>query len=380
MVRRGHHEGTRHKRTDGRWEWRITLPDGKRRSFYGKTEREARDKKNAALKDAAAGLQLDGERITVAQYLDGWLLVSAERVRPTTLHTYRRHITDHIVPHIGTIRLRDLTAAQVNRMLAAWITEGLAPTTTNGMRSTLRVALSAAEREGLVLRNAAKLSTPRRTDGLRVVPYTPEEARQLIEYSREHPMGPLIALALATGLRQGELLALRWSDIDLDARTLHVRRTLTWLVGERPVFGDPKTQGSRRSVRLTTVALDALRRQRALVAGYRLLMGQRWPEGDLVFPTGEGTPLRAASVYQRTRKLMDEAGVPLKRFHDLRHSTASFLLGEGLDLFAVKEVLGHSSIATTADIYGHLGDRLASTVADAIDNVLGEDEGLRAVK
>lgn len=378
MARRGHGEGTKHRRSDGRWEWRLTLPDGERRSFYGKTEREARDKKNAALLAIERGEAITSASPTVAAWVQTWLDASAERVRPSTLAMYRRVLTLHVVPRLGRVKLRDLTAAQVNRSLAGMVADGLAPSTANRVRGVLRAALADAQRQGIVTRNAASLATPRREAGERVAPYTPEEARQLIARSREERYGPLLTVALATGLRLGELLALRWEQVDLDARTLRVVATLTW-EGTTPVYGPPKSASSRRTVRLTGVALDGLRRARAMVATWRLAF-RDWQDHGLVFPTMKGTPQHAGNVTPRCQDVMRRAGVPVKRFHDLRHFFASTMLAEGVDMYVVKEMLGHSTISTTVDIYGHLVERAASDAADALDRALGDDDsGLRAV-
>ncbi len=137
-TRRGHHEGTSYHRSDGRWEWKETFPNGRRRSFYGKTEREARRKAKQALRDYEDGLSRRGEKLTMRTYLADWLeTTAAERVRPSTLESYRSHVEYHIVPAIGSIQLRQLTATDVNRMLAALIRKGVSPATANRVRATL---------------------------------------------------------------------------------------------------------------------------------------------------------------------------------------------------------------------------------------------------
>lgn len=376
MARRGHGEGTRHRRSDGRWEWRITMPDGRRRSFYGKTEREARDKKNRALREAETGYVPDA-RLTVGAYLARWLVeVAPERVRPTTLRRYVSHVEAHIAPELGDVKLARLTTAQVNRMLSGMIEGGLKPSTVNVVLSTLRTALAQAEREGLVSRNVATAATARRVVVSRAEPYTVDEARALISGARDHREGPLLAFLLATGLRIGEALALRWAHVDFDARSMRVEATLTWRAGNprTPVFGPPKSETSRRVVRLTGVALDALRRQRAQVNGWRLLGGPHWDHYDLVFPTMRGRPRDLTNVTRGVRAAMELAGVPVKRIHDLRHSTAAFLLASGMSMFEVKEMLGHANITMTIDTYGHLSEARAVEVADAIDRALGDDK------
>ena len=382
-TRRGHHEGTSYQRPDGLWQWRATFPDGRRRSFYGKTRREAKRKADDALRDFESGLTARSERMTMQAYLSHWLEdTAASRVRPSTLESYRSHIDHHIVPALGTIRLRDLSATDVNHMLASIVRSGVSPTTANRVRATLRTALTSAVKSGMILRNAATLSDARKERRHRITPLTAEQARQLIQATRDDRLGPLIAVALATGMRQGELLALRWSDIDLENRVIHVHRTLTWRKGgpddDRkmiPVFSDPKTEQSRRSIRLTHSAIEALHRQRAqLIEMEQAATVANWkpiPGEDLVFPSSHGTPQSGPNVTHRLHALLEDAGLPQQRFHDLRHATASMLLAEGVDLFTVKEILGHSQISLTANTYGHLTDKLADDAATRLNRALG---------
>ena len=371
MVRRGHGEGSRHRRADGRWEWRITLPDGTRRSFYGKTEREAREKKNQAIREAEAGIVTDA-KLTVGAYLARWLGSQAERVRPSTWGRWERTIRLHVEPHVGRKKLKELSVGDVDTLLSRLVSGGMKPSSVNQVRSMLRTALTQAEREGLVLRNVAGLAVPRRSERTHVEPYTIEEARRLLAGSRDHRQGPLIALALATGLRRGELLALRWDDIDGDR--LRVERTVQWRKG--PQVGPPKTGAGRRAVLLNRVALDALSRQRVRVNEARLLAGPQWQDMGLVFPNRHGGYQVDANVTASVKRAMAGAGVPVKTVHALRHTAASLLLAEGMTLYDVRHFMGHSSIAMTSDIYGHLVESRAATVATALDDALD----LRRVK
>lgn len=379
MLRRGHMEGTKHKRTDGRWAWQIML-GGKRRTFYGRTEKEARAKKNRAIRDYEQGVRHGNARLTVGAYLDAWMDQTArQRVRPSTLASYRGHIETHIKPAVGHIRLSELGAGDVNRMLTAIVDSGRSPRTANHVRGTLRTALRSAVRDGMVARNAAQLSDARRETRERVVPLTPDEARRLIADTRDDPMGPLLTMALASGMRQGELLGLQWSDIDADSRTLRIERALTWREGKEGeptrvwVFGEPKTEQSKRSLRLSRIALEALARQRGVIQGMMVIAAGRWRDHGLVFPSSVGTPLNPSNVTHRCERLMRASGIEGKRFHDLRHSATSFLLAQGMDLFVVKEILGHSQIAQTANTYGHLLDSVADEAAEHMDRALGGD-------
>lgn len=385
-TRRGHYEGHRYQRADGRWEWKITLPNGARRSFYGRTERQARDKKNQAIRDYEAGLAQNRERMTVNQYLREWLEHTAkERVRPSTYESYRSHIGVHIEPTLKGIRLRELSPDQVNKMLTHIVKSGASPATANRVRATLRTALSSATKSKYVTHNAAALSEPRKERKGRIEPLTIDQARMLIRETRDDRIGPLIEIAIMTGMRQGELLALRWDDVDLEKGVVHINRTLTWQKSEEgthrktiPVFSDPKTEQSRRSIRLTNDAVKAFSRQRRKAGELQQAATvKNWhpiPDEDLVFPSAHGTPLNSSNVTNRLKELLERLELPHQRFHDLRHLTASLLLAQGVDIFTVKEILGHSQISLTANTYGHLTDKLAHDAAERLNRAFSDDD------
>lgn len=385
-TRRGHREGTKQLRKDGRWEWKITLPDGSRRSFYGKTEREAREKKNRAIRDYEAGLLRDSEKLTVNQYLDRWLEDTArDRVRPSTLMAYTSHIEIHIKPAMKGIRLRELNAEQVNRLLSGIVRDGKSPTTANRVRATLRTALASAVKARMLTFNAAALSDARKEQKKRVKPPTVEETQALIRYVEKDRMGPLIITAIYTALREGELLGLTVDDIDLEEETIEVNHTLTWIRNPDgdspkwiPVLADPKTEASRRKNHLPKPAVAALKRQREIVREMEVAAtGARWkpePGMDMVFPSTVGRPQNASNMTNRFSTLVEGAGLPHIRFHDLRHLSAALLLAEGMDIFAVKEYLGHSQISQTANTYGHLMTKLSKSAASALNTAIFDDD------
>ena len=375
-TRRGHGEGTYGKRKDGRWEARVTFDDGGRRTYYGRTQTEVRAKATQARKDFAEGLDLKSQRVTVERFLTRWLDDTAkQRVRPSTYASYKGHIEHHLIPRLGRHRVRDLSVQHVNAMLAALVNEHnehrISPTTANRVRATLRTALASAMRWGIVSRNVAALAEPRKESRTRIAPLTPAQARAFIAATADDRLGGLYYVAIATGLRQGELLALRWEDVDLDAGRLTVRHTLT-RNGQEWAFSEPKTDQSRRTVALTPGAIAAVKRQRTRTLEAQLLAGARW-QGDryrLVFPSTVGTPQNNANVTSRLQALLAKHKLPRQRFHDLRHLAASLLLSEGETLFGVKELLGHSQISLTADTYGHLTEQGASAAADRMERAL----------
>lgn len=375
--------GVYHNAERDRWEQRLSL-DGRRVLVSAKTPGEVAEKVADLLQRRERGLPPVDERLTVAQYLDWWLdYAAAPSLKRSTLTTYRHIIEGHIVPHIGTRPLVQLSPADVTRMLGAMTVRrgdaevAAATNTQRAARSVLRRALRRAQVEGLVTRNVAQLA-----DGVRVVTregrtMTPDQARAFLDHARTDRLGAAWEVMLALGLRRGELLGLAWSDLDLDGSlpTLRVSRTLQRLPGEGLVVDTPKTKGSARTVALPAFAVEALLRHRAHQLAEAEQAADEWvelPLGlDLVFRTPFGTAVDPANFKAHTRRLTSEAGIGVWTPHELRHSAASILLAAGVPLKVVSETLGHSSIRITADVYAHLLAPARKEAADAAQRVLG---------
>jgi len=204
-----------------------------------------------------------------------------------------------------------------------------------------------------------------------VKPLSAGQSRELLVGARDDTLGPLYAVALATGLRQGELLGLRWSDVNLTDRVLSVNVTLQ-RVDKKFRLLEPKTRQSRRKLKLSQTAVEALQRQHVLQAKMGLAMGAAWDNAlDLVFTRESGEPLEGTSITKRLKRLQVRLGLPATRFHDLRHTYATLQLEHGESLFGVKEALGHASIAITANVYAHITPAMQQGAADRIDQALG---------
>lgn len=215
------------------------------------------------------------------------------------------------------------------------------------------------------------LVSPPHAEGFEIKPLTGEQAYQLLEIARGHRLEALFAVALATGMRRGELLALKWQDINFATGILQVRRILTRVPSKMPGKGfeesEPKTQKSRRSIVIAAFALEALKQHRIHQLEAKLKAGALWQDHDYVFCTSIGTHLNPSKdVLDQLKMLLKEAGLPDIRFHDLRHSAATLLLSEGVHPKVVQELLGHSNISMTMDVYSHV---LPSMLKDAISRL-----------
>jgi len=201
----------------------------------------------------------------------------------------------------------------------------------------------------------------------------PEQARQFLDTAKGERLEALYTVALSLGLRMGEALGLRWQDVDLDRRTLTVNRILERIgrgQGSKLLLVEPKTSRSRRTVNLPDAAIRALRGHKVRQLEERLMAGSRWQDNGLVFPNTLGTPLEPHSLHDDFKRILVKAGLPDIRFHDLRHSAASLMLALGIPLRSIQDILGHSSIALTANLYAHVGEQLRREAADAMDGLL----------
>jgi integrase len=369
--RRSRGEASVYPTKDGRVRGAILLPhpDGTptiRRYVSGRTRADVVRKLDELRREAEAGFPT-GQ--TTGDYLARWIVAVEPDLAAATHREYARHVRDYWST-LAPIPLTQLTPAHVERVMAELRRRPLSNQTIRHARSTLRRALTDAQRHGLVNRNMAALAKPPKLERREMRALSAAEAGRLVTATADEPLGPVFATAVGTGLRLGELLGLAWSDVDLEARKLTVRRSLARARGGGWGLGEPKTKGSRRTVMLPAIAADALRRQKARQAADRLAAGTAWQDRlGLVFTDALGRPLDPPTVSRMFRLTSDRLGLGV-RLHDLRHTAASLMLAAGVPLKVVSEALGHSSIAITADVYSHVTPDLRREAADAMDRAL----------
>ena len=373
-VKRGQGEGSIYKRKDGRWVAVANLgyQNGKlkRKSYYGESRKEVSDKLTAALSDLKKGIPIITDRQTLAEFLWSWLSdVAKPSVRPKTFKTYSYLVRIHIEPSLGNRNLVKLGPQDIQRFLNDKGQSGLSPKTVRHIHATLRSALNVAMKWGLVSRNVATLVATPRLQKKEVRTFTPEEARTFLEVIRGDRLEALFSITLALGLRQGEVLGLRWQDIDFDSRTLRVSVALQRIDKEFQLV-EPKTERSRRTLPLTETIYSTLRAHRSRQLEEKLAAGPYWPENGLVFTTRIGTPLEPRNVVRKYKALLKKAELPLYRFHDLRHACASFLIAQGVPARTVMEILGHSQISLTMNTYAHVMPAMKQDAVDLMDAIL----------
>jgi integrase len=322
------------------------------------------------MNQADAGIRPIVARQTVGAWLDEWLTdyVAPQR-RPRTVESYRDTVDRYIRPAIGNLPLAKLQPEDIQRMLHRPGPRGpLSGTTAHYVYAVLRIALGRALKSGRVVRNVAMLVDAPRKSTPEMHPLTAKQARTFLNAVQGDRYGPLYTLAIATGMRQGELFGLRWSDVDLDRGVLTVRHTLQRGTRE---LAEPKTERARRMLRLGVSAVGVVREQRRRQLEERLAAGRKWADRDLVFTTGTGTALDSQNVTKALQASLRRAGLPHQRFHDLRHAYATLMIEDGEELAVVSRSLGHADLSTTADVYAHLTNRMQERAAARMDSILG---------
>lgn len=376
--KRGHNEGSIYQRADGRWCCQVSQANGKRRYLYGKTRREVAQQLSRVQREQQEGLPSGDARQTLGAYLLEWL----EGIRPPELaeSTWKRYdeiVRLYLIPDLGLVKLTRLQPQQVQQFYSDLQRErGLSSTTAHHTHAVLHRALEVAMRYGLVARNVCDLVKAPRMREHSIHPLSREEARLYLEVVSEHRLAALYTLAVATGMRQGELLALHWRDVDLEhgdhGEGGRLSVTSNLYVHDRvAVFKAPKTKGSRRQIAFSAQMAEVLRAHRQRQRLERLSAGPSWSEHDLVFATEVGLPLHPGTVYHQHRRFLVAAGLPVIRFHDLRHTAATLLLAQRVNPKVVSEMLGHASVSITLDIYSHVLPDMQEDAAAAMAKALG---------
>lgn len=348
----------------------VTDPNtGKRRTVYGKTSKEVQAKV-AELKVAfAKGQTVPEGKQTLKDYLTSWLETVALEIRPSTFNRYAMHVNYHLIPALGARKLAQLTPQQVQTFYAEKVKSGLSPTSVRFTHAVLHRALKDALRLGLVPRNVTDQAKAPRPAHKEMVVFSEEQAQRFLEAVAPDRLAAIYALALTTGMREAELLALHWRDVDLERGVLVVRWSLQRIGGKKTLMAEPKTKASRRTIGLSQTARIALRTHQRLQGMESQRAGALWREHDLVFCNEAGEELRLAALYHQFQNYIKALGFPRMRFHDLRHTAATLLLARGINVKVVSEMLGHSSVAITLQIYAHVTPHMQQAAADVMDAV-----------
>jgi len=341
-----------------------------------KSKKEAQTALAAWLADIDRGTAVDRSRQMVAETVHYWLETYARpNLRPKTVQTYAEVIETHLVPGLGHIAVQGLTSVQVQAFYSRMLAEGIGPWTVRYCHQRLSQALKQAMRLGIVVRNVCEAVDPPRLPSHEMQTWDAAQARHFLDVAGESGYGPIWVLALATGMRRGELLGLRWGDVDLERGLVHIRQTVV-RVDTGVAFSRTKSAAGHRSVRIQPAVVALLRAHRTQKEEERLTLGAAWQDHDLVFAAANGEPINPSNLRRDFLALIERADVPLIRVHDLRHTHVSLALASGAPLGPVSEAIGHAQKSLTLNVYSHILPAQQSDVANKISEVLfGEHDG-----
>lgn len=377
--KRSNGEGTVRQRPDGRWEARLAYTDPitdetSRSSFYGSTEKLAKDKMRAALKRLEEGAPVKDATATVGAWIVEWLATSLEASterKDSTKSLYRSLANSHLVPGpFGAVALDKLRPSHVERLVLALRAKGLADSTVRSTYTVARAALNGAVRDGLLARNPALVVKRPKVGYTEARHLSPAEVVALLSEAKSSPHYPALALLAATGLRRGEALALKWKDLDLEVGVLEVNGTLSRSGGQL-VTTRPKTERSRRTVPLSPSTVALLKATRQTQREQRMRAANIWTDTGYVFTTPSGQPVDPRNLFRSITLAARKAGLHGVGLHTLRHSAATAWLDGSVNIKAVSDLLGHSSISITGDIYGHTSDASARAAITLLSDAIG---------
>jgi integrase len=390
QKRRGPNEGSIYKREKTRvlkdgttvktvyWTGELYFgrDDGGKKVVHrvsGKSFKEVQEKLDRLKADRTAGTLAEPSRETLAQFLEHWLRDSVKHsVRPTTFRSYESNVRIHIAPELGSLPLKKLAPAHVQQLYARKLESGLSPRSVQYIHAILHRAMGQALKWGLVPRNVCDAVDRPKAAKKQMRVLALQQVDILLQAAQGDRLEALYILAVTTGMRQGELLALCWDDIDLEGGVIHVHQQLQHLPGAGFRFSPPKSSRSRRTIKLAVMVVEALKQHRRRQAGERLALGEAWRNThNLAFVTPVGTPLEGTNLLKRHfRPLLKKAGLPPIRFHDLRHTAATLMLQGGVHPKIVQETLGHSQISLTLDTYSHILPSMQEDAAAKMNTLL----------
>lgn len=370
--------GTITKRKDGRYQAAVYVlqPDGTRaRKFaYGKTWAECDAKRRELLDKVDQGVPVPTKSAKLSEWLPYWLenIIKPRRKR-TTFAKYEVHVRLYLVPMLGSKRLESLSVADVRRFLVQ-LEKKTTTATAKESHRVLRTALTAACREELVMRNVATLVEPPSVDAREMSPWSLDETLDFLGAARKDPLYAAFVLAIALGFRRGEIVGLRWENLDLDKREIRVRTQRQRVRGE--VYeDDPKGRRRKQTLPLPAICIAPLRWQRMRQSAQRDRAGAAWNETGYVFTTRTGQPIEPRNLYRSFTRVADSAGLRVIRLHDARHGCATLLTAAGVAPRVVMEILGHSQIAVTMNVYTHVVQDTQREAVSHMDRLLKRRPG-----
>ncbi len=368
--RRGNHEGSLYfHKTRSRWCAQLSL-NGHRITKYAKTRVECREWMKETLAKIDVGLTYEGTQYTVERFIEIWLNGKELSRRPNTVLQYKQLTNQHILPYLGKMKLQDVHPGHIKQLYALKRDEGRGARTVQLIHAVLHNVFKQAVREGILGRNPAEAVERPRVEQSEMKILTEEQSRQFLIAVEGSRFKAIYYLALTTGMREGELLGLKWSDLNQNKGSLFVQRQLQQIAGQGYVLVPPKTKAGRREIKLgqgTLLQLEAHRERQKIE---QAAADERWQDNDLIFPNSLGTPLDHKPILTEFKRILKHTGLPNIRFHDLRHTSLSTLMENGTPVNTVQRRAGHAMASTTMNIYGHATIHSQDEAAEKIEELL----------
>ena len=368
--KRGNNEGTIYQRSDGTYRAQISL-DGHRLSHSAETHKECLDWVRKISQQVDDGLTYEGAKTTLEKFIKEWLTMKSTVVRPSTIRQYRQLARDYILPYLGKKRLLKIRPDLIQMLYNKHTSNGVSPRTVQLVHAVLRGSLNHAVNLGLLTRNPTTVAVPPKPEPKekQILDETQIQILLLTAQDVQPEFLPLYQLALTTGMRLGELLGIRWDDLDWDKKTLTIQRQLKRVKHKGLVLQPPKTRAGRRTIRLGPTTWSLLKTHRKTQFQERFCRDPDQGAIDLVFTQESGAPRGPRQVQKAFKALLELADLPEMRFHDLRHTAATHMLANGVDLLTVSRRLGHSRASTTLDTYAHMVTGTQEKAAAVMDEI-----------
>ncbi len=367
--KRGRNEGSIYKRQNGTWRAQIYI-DGDRLNFGAKTKSECLKWLREIQSQIDLGLNFKSGKVSLSDYLASWMSTHEITLRDHTINRYKQLIRNYIDPDIGEIQLFKLHLSRVEQYYVELIERNVGVRTIREIHAILRKALNKAVTYGYIVRNPVQGAALPKYRHKEMQVLNESQVGQFLITAHSSPKRSLYHLAVITGMRQGELFGLQWDDLNWIRGEIQVKRQVQRVPRQPWKFVEPKTKAGRRSILLGDASLGALRWQKENLEVLRKAAGKKWQEFNLVFPSAVGTPFNPSNLRIDFNRVLDQAGLPRIRFHDLRHTAASIMLNHGVPVIVVSKILGHEKPSTTMNIYGHLINEMQQEAVRVMDDLL----------
>ena len=369
--RRGNKEGSIYQRTNGTWRAQVTI-GGKRLSFTGSTQKECRKWIRDTARRIENGLNFEGATIQYSEFLENWLASIQHSLRDATWRQYCQLVRDYVIPTLGGTRLMELHPANIQALYDKLIRAGKGLRTVQMVHIVIHRSLKQAVKVGILNRNPDEATNPPKPKRREMEFLDEAQVQKLLiaaEQSQQRHLA-LYQLAVSSGMRQGELLGLKWSDISWVNHQIQIKRQLKRLPKNGFEFAPPKTKSGVRTIAVGEQIISGLQKHRKLISAEMHSWSDDVEDHDLVFPNPQGHPTNSRYLLTQFKQLLREANLPILRFHDLRHTAATLMLNKGIPVLVVARRLGHAKPSITLDIYGHLVPSMQTQAAELMDEVI----------